>query len=679
MKYEIWELPAEIATVKNSPIELTSIGLTPLLSHVLSSRSIQDEKAAIDFISEDPSQLHDPWLLKDMDKAVRRIELAISRKEKVFVYGDYDVDGITASCLVCQCLTSLGLDCDIYIPDRVDEGYGLNIPAVQRLAEMGVGLIITVDCGVTGFSEVIEAKRLGVDIIITDHHECLSSLPEAVAVISPKRPDCNYPNRTLAGVGVAFKLVAALLGDQEKALEKYSDFVALGTVADVMPLVSENRYLVKIGLKKLKSNPSPGLNALIKETSIDERISSTSISYGLAPRINASGRMGHSNIAVDLLLNDDVGICGKLAESLCQLNRERQRIEQEIYQDAMDILKEQSPKGVIVLAGEGWHQGVIGIVASRISEHFSLPTIMISLDNGIGKGSCRSFGNFNIFEALKACSHLLENFGGHAQAAGLSIVEENLAQFRKDINEFYSNTKTDFFLSLPIDLIIGDITLLRLDNIETLSKLEPCGSGNPTPTLAFLGTTISSIQSIGAGKHTKFQIEKHGRVVDCIFFSRQTKDLGVRSGDFIDIAFYPQINEFRGRRSLQLHVADLRPSVLPGLFERLLNGGEISEHEAKIILPERSDFISLWKRLVELGDHTHGTIPFILEHIGDGSNPARDFLCLTVFAELGLIKLETDMKNITIELSLETAKVDLDSSKILSNIKMLAQGGIILD
>ena len=379
-------------------------------------------------------------LLQDMDKAVARIRTAIERRENVAVFGDYDVDGITSTCVLTDYLRRQGVPVHPYIPDRIEEGYGLNMDAITSLQRTSdITLIITVDCGITAIDETNYALQRGIDMVITDHHECSGqAIPNAVAVVDPKRPGSQYPNSGLAGVGVAYKLLCALEGGSDRVLREYGDLVAIGTVADVMPLTGENRYLVAQGLAQINARPRPGIRALLHECGAEGRpVTATTIGFTLAPRINAAGRLGKTAVAALLLLTKDDGEADRYAAGLCQLNRERQALEQQIWEEASAIACRYPPQMPLVLASDSWHQGVIGIAASRLSEEFHLPTIMICCDGERGKGSCRSFGGFNLYNALSACSEYLEGFGGHALAAGLTIRRENIDRFRRALGEYY--------------------------------------------------------------------------------------------------------------------------------------------------------------------------------------------------------------------------------------------------
>ena len=560
MKYSEWNIPSLPAEV---PRELLDAGFTPLLAAILALRGMTTAQAAREFLYGGQELLENPLLLTDMPLAVWRITRAIQNHEKMAVYGDYDVDGITSACLLTEYLRSLDQECELYIPDRMEEGYGLNVAAISALHDRGVTLIITVDCGVTAIEETEFAASIGVDMVITDHHECRESLPDAVAVVDPKRPDCNYPTRNLAGVGVAFKLVCAMDGSSRRMLDRFSDLVAVGTVADVMPMVGENRFMIKAGMEKLQRSPRPGLRALMVESGVmDKKLTAMTIGFSLAPRINAAGRLGQAPIAARLLMTHNPQEGRELADTLCSLNRERQELESGIWTQAVEILEKDPPTTPIVLASDHWHPGVIGIAASRLTEAYSLPTVMICLDGDRGKGSCRSYGDFNLFDALAACSEHLESFGGHAMAAGLNITRENIPAFKEALGEYYKHHIPKHVPQLDVDMCITDPDLLSMECVESLTLLEPCGNGNPRPLFCVEGAVLESIIPIGSGKHLRLRLGKFGNIYECVFFSMTQENLGASVGDRVDAAFYPQINEFRGRRSVQLLMTDLRRAAL---------------------------------------------------------------------------------------------------------------------
>ena len=543
---------------------LSRSGINPLVSVFLASRGIATVEAAQDFLRDDTGGINDPYLLTDMDVAVHRIRRALENGERIAVYGDYDVDGMTASCLLASFLKSRGADFEIYIPGRMDEGYGVNKTALDALKSRGVSLVVTVDCGITAVGETEYARGLGIDLIVTDHHECNARLPAALAVINPKRKDSPYPFKPLAGVGVAFKLVCALEEgrDIDGLLLQYGDFVAIGTIADVMPVVGENRLLIRRGLQALNKKGRPGLRRLMRETCIERRdINTSTIGFALSPRLNAAGRMGRTSLTVDLLLTESEAEAELLTTELCSLNNERRQLESVIYEQAITSLTRDPPlKGPIVLQSRDWYQGVMGIVAARIAEQNFFPTIIISIDeSGIGRGSCRSIGSFKMYTALEHCGDLLENYGGHEMAAGLTIREANIAEFRRRLHNYYHETiKIPAVPTLRVDFEVLKPELLSLENVTALERTEPFGNGFPPPFMCLRGAVLTSVVPVAAGRHTKLRILKAGRSFDCICFGRGVDDLGAVEGDVIDAAFEPQVNEYRGWRSVQLHIVDIR-------------------------------------------------------------------------------------------------------------------------
>ncbi|MDR1217807.1 MAG: single-stranded-DNA-specific exonuclease RecJ [Oscillospiraceae bacterium] len=551
---------------RHAAVGLCKHGLNPLVSVFLASRGVCDPASADEFMDTDLSAVHDPFLLRDMDKAVERINAAITNGERVAVYGDYDVDGMTASALMAGYLKSRGVECEIYIPGRNEEGYGVNRPALDALHERGVSLVVTVDCGITAIAESGYAKALGIDLVITDHHECKHELPDAAAVVDPKRPNCPYPNKALSGVGVAFKLVCAMESGSTaltELLETYGDYVAIGTIADIMPVDGENRVLIRLGLAVLNKKNRPGLRSLMAEVCSDRReINTSTVGYMLAPRLNAAGRMGRTSLSVDVLMTCDEDEAARLTAELCELNTQRRQIESEIYAQACELLKERpaGEKGPIVLSSRQWHQGVLGIVAARMVEQSMFPAIMIGVDeNGVGRGSCRSFGTFRMYSALQTCDDILENYGGHEMAAGLTISERKIDELRMRLHDYYNkHIKIAPTPTIYLDFEVERPELLRLENVAQLEKCEPFGNGFLPPCLCFKDARLVSINSVGGGAHCRMKVEKRGRSFDCIFFSAAQKSVGVSAGDRIDLAFGPQVNEFRGWRNVQLHVLDVR-------------------------------------------------------------------------------------------------------------------------
>jgi len=564
MKFDRWDVGG---FSRDAAVSLCNNGVNPLVSVLLASRGLTDIADVQTLIGVDTVPFHDPFLLADMEKAVACIKMAIGRRERIAIYGDYDVDGMTASAILALWLSSRGADYEIYIPGRFEEGYGLNIKALDALKSRNVGLVVTVDCGITALVEAQYAKEAGLGLVITDHHECRDVLPVADAVVNPKRSDCAYPYKSLAGVGVAYKLVCALDGDylSDEMFRRYGELVAIGTVADVMPMMGENRDFIRRGLEVLNTVPRPGLKALLLAVSSDPcKITASTIGFTIAPRLNAAGRMGKPELSVKLLLTENEEEAKHLAEQLCTFNTDRRSLEQKIYEDAIAMLPVTGPVEPIVLAHSGWYQGVTGIVAAKLAERYRLPAIVISIDaDGTGRGSCRSFGSFSIYEALCSCEDILNNYGGHEMAAGVTVAEENIEKLRHSISDYYYAHIEDAPVpGLRIDFEVEKPELLTIKNVEALNILEPFGTENPSPYLCITGAVLSSVQSIGAGKHTRLVIEKTGQKLDCIFFSVPADELGVALGELIDIAFEPQVNEYRGRSNIQLQLIDIRASQL---------------------------------------------------------------------------------------------------------------------
>lgn len=686
MKYDRWNLrPSGPA---GSRAELERAGLPPLCAAVLCARGVDTAPAASAFLAHGPDLLHDPFLLRDMEKAVERISRAIREQETLAVYGDYDVDGITATCLLTQFLRTLGGQVVSYIPDRTEEGYGLNNHAIDALARQGVTLIVTVDCGITAAQEVEYARALGVDVVITDHHQCKEVLPQAVAVVDPRRPDCSYPFPDLAGVGVALKLALALTAPAQRpqVLLDYGELAAIGTVADVMLLQGENRALVHLGLERLADCSRPGLQALLREAGCPRgQVPTTvTIGYGLAPRINAAGRMEQAGTALELLLTQDPQRGQELAQELCQLNRLRQAIELEIFQHCDQLLTHTPALSapVIVLAGEGWHQGVIGIVASRLAEKYACPAFMISLDGDKGKGSCRSFGGFNLFGALERCAPLLDSYGGHELAAGFSIRRDNIPAFRAAlcqlVEEFAGHQPMES--SLDVDCEIPHCSLLSTQDVESLSLLEPFGSGNPKPVFLLRSVCVLSHTDVGGGRHLKLKLRRDGVVMDAIFFSANTAACGIENGQRLDIAFTLQINQFRGNRTVQLQLCDLRPAptrsqLERSLFRRLQAGETLSPWEASLMLPQRRDFAHLWRYLEQLCAAGPAQAPMdqLLRQVTRSFSGHRSYgkalVCLHVMDERGLIQVAVQNQQATVRLCRPREKVDLEQAGMMRQLR----------
>ena len=664
------------------------------LARVLVSKGIDTREKANVYLHGSYDMLGNPFDLPDMEKAVERIKRALSEKEKILIYGDYDVDGITSVSVLHKYLTFKGGIVEYYIPERVNEGYGLNTGAIDRFANDGVKLIITVDSGITAHEEIEYAKSVGLDVVITDHHECREELPSACAVVNPHRPDSIYPFCDLAGVGVVFKLVCALEGNKNinTLCTKYSDIVSLGTVADVMPIVGENRIIVKLGLKQLENTKNPGLASLIEE-SFSERnkakrknITASSIGYTLAPRINAAGRIGDVNKAVELLITDSKTKAQEIASYLCAVNRERQLIENKIFEETQRIIDSgacDDNTSVIVLTSDSWHLGVIGIVASKITERYKKPSILISTDGNVGKGSCRSVRGFNINEALGACGDLLVKYGGHELAAGLTIDTENIDEFRRRINEYASNTfdvdSVCNYIDIDFDIDLSDITI---ENAKDIQSLEPFGLMNPVPVFSIKECTVEEIHGIGEGKHSKLIISKNGIYVTALYFGTSPENLGFSEGDVMDFVGNMDINDFRGNLSVQLLVKDVRMcekdrdmyEEQSQLLYDILDGNYTCPVEH---IPDLKNFKASFLYLKRECNYDCFTN---VDVSGAAKQISREYVTdismlkmnieLCVFEEMNLIETNRiDENNVRVKLLRTDAKVNLDDSKLLVELR----------
>lgn len=729
-----WSLRSSGVSESTVDMIMNKYKLSRTCAELVSARCGSSESEIDAFINRDFCPQRDPRMLNDMDKAVERILSAVKNKDDVIaIYGDYDVDGVTSVSMMYLYLTSLGLRVGYYIPSRNDEGYGVNKNAINKLYSRGVTLIITVDTGVTAIEEVEYAKSLGIDMIITDHHECRPELPDALAVINPHRSDCDYPFKELAGVGVAYKLVCGIeiartaetglteYEAQRKILLEYGDLVAIGTVADVMPIIDENRMIVSMGLKIIEARPRLGLSALIESSSSKSSysaqkkdITSTFIGFNIAPRLNAAGRMGNAAVAVELLLAEDKETASKIAEELCETNRLRQTEENKIVDAALEKIDEEwdlhlKNGGVIVLADDNWQQGVIGIVASRITEKFGLPSILITFEGSvpllsdespvdIGKGSGRSVKGFNLVTALSECEDLLEKYGGHELAAGLSVRRGNLEAFREKLNEYARpilNNLENVQIIEADRYISADEVTLSLAN-EMSSVIEPCGHHNPVPAFIMTDVAVTSVRGIGAGKHLKLTYQKDGKKFTGLWFGVAESQNRFKVGDLVDILFTVGINHFNGNTELQLIITDMRYAESVYHERRLnrdslayvLSGGAFGKE--KNYLPERKDFVALYRLFLSyvrdgrfsISDSNASKLFMDTMESGEVPNFVKYRLMLEIFNELDIFHVEyiplvSDSigdrwqlpEDICVITRGSAEKVNLDDSKLLAKLK----------
>lgn len=560
-KWECIELDNE--KIKNVEKIENEYGISNLLAKILVNKNLIKKEDIDLFLKPTRHDFHNPYLMPDMALAVDRIIKAINNKERILIYGDYDVDGITSITVVKNFLLERGANVAQYIPNRLNEGYGLNKEAIKKIADEGVNLIITVDCGISGIEEVDYANSLGLEVIVTDHHEVGEVLPNAIAVVDAKRKDSTYPFRELAGVGVGFKLIQAIaqrLELEEKEYLKYLDIVCIGTISDIVPLVDENRVIAKLGLKLVEVTKNVGLKALL-ESSGYKKIDSFTVSFGLAPRINACGRMGKEKEALNLFLTQDENEAKKIALRLNEYNKERQDIEKRIYEDAVNnIEKSEKNKQVLVLGSEKWHHGVIGIVASKITDLYFKPSILICFEEDEGKGSGRSIPGFDLYESLTNCSENLEKFGGHSMAVGVTLKKENFEKFKEEFEKYAQNSNICDII--PIIKIDEEITLedINIKAVEELNMLEPFGEANKMPLFMYKNLKIHSIRTLSEGKHIKLTLKDNNFYIDSIGFNLGHLAEEYQIGDKVDVVGSLEINRFNGRESVQINLKDLRKS-----------------------------------------------------------------------------------------------------------------------
>ena len=708
--------PAQDAEADRQTAELAAeLGCSVAAAKLLWNRDLKTAEAANRFLRLEETRFHDAFLMRDMEKAVARIEAALTAGEKIVIYGDYDVDGVTSTSLLYLYLRERGADVTYYIPSRLHEGYGLSRGAMDRLAETGVRLMITVDTGITAVDETAYAKTLGIETVITDHHACREVLPDVCAAVNPHRPDDEYPFDELAGVGVVFKLVSAMEitrvrregGSDAAAVRRichdYADLVAIGTVADVMPLVDENRLIVSYGLSRINREPRAGIAALIEAANgkgrTPRRVNSTFIGFGIAPRMNAAGRMGDATIAAELLLSDGEN-AARLAEELCELNSERQaeenRIAEAAYRKIEDLAAQEKPR-VLVLDDDDWHQGIIGIVSSRITERYGLPSVLITYDGAadrdgsaadLGKGSGRSIKGLNLVEALASCADILERFGGHELAAGLSVRRGNVPLLRERLNAYAAERLTDEMLCVCLDADC-EVGMAELTEklVEETEKLEPFGTANPAPVFVLRGANLRRVSPIGGGKHLRMTVEKDGMTMGAVWFGMTQAALDFDTAEPVDLMFRLGINEFRGETSLQMTLVDARPTE-DGEAELEREKRRYAEIEAgghfavsENLLPDRAAFGAVWRYLRREAALGHSTFPVRrllrrLDETGETHfNYCKLMWVLRIFDELGLCRLREPVPD-TLLLIPENAggKKDLECSVLLASLRAKADG-----
>lgn len=652
-------------------------GVPFFLAMLMNIRGLDDAAHLREFLGEGES-LSDPFLLKDMDKAAARITRAVDNMEKIAVYGDYDADGVTSTAMLYSYLETRGADVIFYIPQREGEGYGMNMGAVEYLKEQGVSLIVTVDNGISSVQEVARANELGIDVVVTDHHRPQEILPDAVAVVDAYRPDDTSPYKHFSGVGIAFKLLMALedgAGDVEDLLEAYSDLAAIGTIGDIVPLTGENRTLIRAGLERLSQSDRPGVQALLENAGIaGKALTSTNVAFTLVPRINATGRMGAPERAVRLLISGYEEEAEVLSEEICADNEERRRVEAEIAEAAFaDIeAKGYMKDRVVVVDGENWHHGVIGIVASRVTERCGKPCMIISRGETEAKGSGRSIEGFSLFEAICACGDLLIKFGGHPMAAGITLKPENIEAFRKRINRYAA----EHFPQMPTQTVTLDCKLnpaaLSVSMAQSLTQLEPFGNGNPQPVFGLFNMELSNVTPVGGGGHLRLTLEKNGAVITAMRFNTKPEELPYHIGDKIDLAVQLEAREFRGQPSLTVIVRDMKFAAFNtekniaslASFEKWQRGEVLSAEDKNRLYPDRACLAAIYRALRTVNGKETDQVRFVSQ-FGKDMTLGLFKTALLVFEERGLVHSEIADDTFTATLIETSGKTDITRSPVL--------------
>ncbi len=652
---------------------------------LLQIRGITTAQEIEDFLHND-TEIEPPWDIKDMEKACVRVHEAIAQEELICVYGDYDADGVTSTALLYSYLEAVGAHVMYYIPSREAEGYGMNNAAVDTLHQKGVKLIVTVDNGIAAINEIRYAKSLGIDTVVTDHHMPLGELPDACAVVDLHRSDCPSRFKQLSGVGVAFKLIMALEGeycDVDSLLDMYADLLCLGTIGDIVELKSENRVFVKRGLLSMRHTERTGLYALIRNAGLmGKPITAGNVSFTLVPRINAVGRLGASGRSVELLLTNDEEEAGEFAAAMSYDNAERQQIERDIL-EKIDARVTRDPRlvmdKVLVLDGENWHQGVVGIVASRIREIYGKPTIIISRDGENAKASGRSVEGFALCDAVAACGDLLTHYGGHPMAAGLSLPSANIDVFRKRINDYADRQSSMPFDTLHIDCKLNPAAI-SLDLVGELNVMKPYGAGNPTPVFGFFNMVLTNIIPLSNNKHLRLVLSRGSVSMSAMLFFTSTEDFPYEKGEVLDIAATLEINEYNDRSSVSVIVKDVKAhdedaeqTLSSGrIFETFCRGGRLRREELQSILPDREDFALLYRYLRDRGGYNRRT-ETLVGRLQNRLSYGKIRVALEAMNELGLIQIQEGLKTNRITLRRVSRKVDLSSASIIKKLREVTQ------
>lgn len=661
--------------------------LPAIVAMLLRIRNIRTQEEIEDFLYND-SQIASPFEIKDMDKACDRIRRALENNELICVYGDYDADGVTSTALLYSYFDTIGANAMFYIPSRETEGYGMNKSAVEQLCERGVKLIVTVDNGIAAVEEIAYASSLGIDTVVTDHHMPTGELPKACAVVDLHREDCPSRFKSLSGVGVVFKLIMALEGeycDVNSLLDNYADIVSIGTIGDIVELKGENRVFVKRGLQSIMNRDRVGIDALVESSGIGgKNITAGNVSFTLVPRINAVGRLGISEKSVELLLTEEPDRAEEIASELCDDNSERRQIEAEILQKIDSEIK-QNPSltldKIIVLDGENWHQGVIGIVASRIKEVYGKPAIVISRNGETAKASGRSVEGFPLCDALFSCADLLTHYGGHPMAVGLSLESKNIPLFRKRINEFANRFENMPFDRLNIECKLNP-AFLSVELVQSLSCLQPFGAGNPTPVFGLYNMTLNNIIPLSNNKHIKLILSRNGATINALCFFTSAEEFPYKKGDVIDLAVTLEINEYNGNTSVSAVVKAVKENSDDSLeilksqriFEDFCLGNPLSKEQLLSIYPSRDDFALLYRFLKSNGNFNF-SLDTLVHMLDNRLTFGKIRVILQAMSELGLIEICEGLKSCSISLRSVAGKVSLDSAGIIRKLKEVCYGG----
>ncbi len=682
MGFKRWKLPqVDPDRVKNL---IDQTGISPIAAQILDGRGISDPATAKSYAGIDPNaKMYDPFLMADMQKAVARLGQAVEQGEQIAVYGDYDCDGITATAMLYSYLEDLGAWVIYYIPDRDQEGYGLNCSALDFLKQQQVDLVVTVDNGISAIDEADYAASIGLDLIITDHHQPRPQLPNACAVVNPHREDCAYPFKHLCGAGVAFKLICAMEGDLtgEEMIWHFGELAAIATVADIVELTGENRLIVQKGLECIALGEQIGVRALVEAAGMGGRkLNSTSLAFGIAPRINAAGRLGQTDLAMELLLSDRQSRAQELAQQLCELNSRRKQLVDDIYREILEKISrhpEILQDRVIVLYGQGWHHGVIGIAAAKIVEEFCKPCILFSIEGEQARGSARSVEGYSMIDAISRCSGLLTRYGGHNQAAGLTLMTKDLPVFIEQIEQ---DAREQFDI-MPVEQLRIDALLsanqLNLETVYGMQSLEPFGCGNEIPVVGLTGCRVDGVTPLSENRHIRVKFTYQGRTMQAVYFRMPADQFPFFPGDVVDIAANLEVNEYNGEKSLSIKMKDVRLTGIPQeklivgrqYYEKYMRHEPLSEKIRSYICPTREDVALLYRFLRQ-----HGTFVFGYDMLWcrvRKLNYCKMRICLDVMQELGLCQMLPAKQpgQPILRLPKTVTKTQLEQSSILKRLK----------